>query len=93
MDCHFTGISFALILFLTARTKLNCEAFRADHDLRLLVGHTNLLDSLLLDYADTKREHEQWFNNTTKASQDASDLESDFSKSEEDESERSRLCH
>ncbi|KAJ5557901.1 hypothetical protein N7513_003487 [Penicillium frequentans] len=97
----------------TARKKLNREASRTDHDLRLLVGHANLLDSLMLDYADTKREHEQWFNKTvgaTKASQeesrhikwastlvneaeedwdseDASDLESDFSESEEDESD------
>lgn len=95
----------------TARKKLNREASREDHDLRLLVGHANLLDSLMLDYADTTREHEQWFNKTnngaTKASQeesrhiqwastvveeaeedwdseDASDLESDFSESEDE---------
>lgn len=57
----------------TVRKKLDREASRADHDLRLLVGHANLLDSLMLDYADTKREHEEWFNksvnDTTKASQ------------------------
>ncbi|KAJ5978980.1 hypothetical protein N7501_002322 [Penicillium viridicatum] len=45
----------------------------------------------MLDYSDTKREHEQWFNrsakNATKASQDVSELESDFSESEEDESD------
>ena len=95
----------------TARKKLNREASREDHDLRLLVGHANLLDSLMLDYAGTTREHEQWFNKTnngaTKAlqkesqhiqwastvveeaeedwdSEDASDLESDFSESEDE---------
>ncbi|KAI3281362.1 hypothetical protein DTO002I6_9861 [Penicillium roqueforti] len=60
----------------TVRKKLYREASRTDHDLRLLVGHANLLDSLTLEYADTKRDHEQWFNNTvngaTKASQDES---------------------
>ncbi|KAJ5186593.1 hypothetical protein N7449_011357 [Penicillium cf. viridicatum] len=57
----------------TVRKKLDREASRADHDLRLLVGHANLLDSLMLDYADTKREHEEWFNKSvndaTKVSQ------------------------
>lgn len=60
----------------TARKKLTREASRADHDLRLLVGHANLLDSLMLDLADAEREQERWFNQTvhgaTKASQDDS---------------------
>lgn len=59
----------------TARKKLTREASRADHDLRLLVGHANLLDSLVLDLADAEREQERWFNQTvsgaSKASQDA----------------------
>ncbi|KAJ5105503.1 hypothetical protein NUU61_002850 [Penicillium alfredii] len=58
----------------TARKKLTREASRADHDLRLLVGHANFLDSLMLDLADAEREQERWFNQTvsgaTKASQD-----------------------
>ncbi|KAJ5569824.1 uncharacterized protein N7459_009254 [Penicillium hispanicum] len=58
----------------TARKKLTREASRADHDLRLLVGHANLLDSLMLDLADAEREQERWFNQTvhgaSKASQD-----------------------
>ncbi|CAG8002103.1 unnamed protein product [Penicillium nalgiovense] len=60
----------------TARKKLTREASRADHDLRLLVGHANLLDSLMYDLADAEREQERWFNQTvsgaTKASASAS---------------------
>ncbi|OJK03564.1 hypothetical protein ASPACDRAFT_75135 [Aspergillus aculeatus ATCC 16872] len=48
----------------TARKKLTREASRADHDLRLLVGHANLLDSLMLELADAEREQEHWFNQT-----------------------------
>ncbi|KAJ5963659.1 uncharacterized protein N7479_003535 [Penicillium vulpinum] len=48
----------------TARKKLTREASRADHDLRLLVGHANLLDSLMYDLADAEREQERWFNQT-----------------------------
>ena len=47
-----------------ARKKLTREASRADHDLRLLVGHANLLDSLMLDLADAEQEQERWFNQT-----------------------------
>ena len=45
-----------------ARAKLSGEAGRPDHDLRLLVGHANLLDSLMLELADAEREQESWFN-------------------------------
>ncbi|KAI9375375.1 hypothetical protein BJX61DRAFT_158885 [Aspergillus egyptiacus] len=47
-----------------ARKKLTREAARPDHDLRLLVGHANLLDSLMLDLADAEQEQERWFNQT-----------------------------
>jgi len=50
----------------TARSKLGREANRADHNLRLLVGHANLLDSLMLDLADQEREQEAWFNDSVK---------------------------
>ncbi|KAF2501458.1 hypothetical protein BU16DRAFT_522429 [Lophium mytilinum] len=50
----------------SARSKLGREASRADHDLRLLVGHANLLDSLMLELADAEREQEAWFNQTVK---------------------------
>lgn len=50
----------------TARAKLSREAARADHELRLLVGHANLLDGLMLDLAEAEREQESWFNQTVK---------------------------
>ncbi|MCJ1472566.1 hypothetical protein MMC13_001215 [Lambiella insularis] len=50
----------------TARAKLSREAARADHDLRLLVGHANLLDGLMVDLAEAEREQESWFNQSVK---------------------------
>lgn len=52
----------------TARTKLGREAQRADHNLRLLVGHANLLDTLMVELADAEREQEAWFNESIKQS-------------------------
>jgi len=49
-----------------ARGKLSKEAAQADHDLRLLVGHANLLDSLMLELADAEREQERWFNQSVR---------------------------
>jgi len=46
----------------TARSKLGREASLADHNLRRLVGHANLLDSLMIELADAEREQEAWFN-------------------------------
>jgi hypothetical protein len=57
----------------TARGKLSREAAKADHDLRVLVGHANLLDGLMLDLADAKREQESWFNQTVKGAAKASE--------------------
>ncbi|KAL8720627.1 MAG: hypothetical protein Q9225_002527 [Loekoesia sp. 1 TL-2023] len=57
----------------TARGKLAKEAARADHNLRLLVGHANLLDGLMLDLADAEREQESWFNQTVKGAAKASE--------------------
>lgn len=57
----------------TARGKLSKEAAKADHDLRLLVGHANLLDGLMLDLADAEREQESWFNQTIKGVAKASE--------------------
>ncbi|KAK3933680.1 hypothetical protein QBC46DRAFT_230105, partial [Diplogelasinospora grovesii] len=45
-----------------ARAKLSSEAARSNHNLRLLVGHANLLDSLMLKLADTERQQESWFD-------------------------------
>ncbi len=50
----------------SARGKLANEASRADHNLRLLVGHANLLDSLMLDLAEAEQEQESWFNQSVK---------------------------
>lgn len=47
---------------LTARSKLGREADRADHNLRRLVGHANLLDALLIDLAVAERDQESRFN-------------------------------
>ena len=49
-----------------ARAKLSGEAARPDHNLRLLVGHANLLDSLMLELADAEREQESWFNQSVR---------------------------
>jgi hypothetical protein len=50
----------------TARGKLSYEASRSDHNLRLLVGHANLLDSLMLELAQAEQEQESWFNQSVK---------------------------
>ncbi|KAL3427045.1 hypothetical protein PVAG01_00554 [Phlyctema vagabunda] len=50
----------------TARGKLSREAARSDHNLRLLVGHANLLDSLMVELAEAEQEQEMWFNQSVK---------------------------
>ncbi len=61
-------MSVAQTYFLAhkARAKLCSEAARPDHNLRLLVGHANLLDSLMLELADAEREQESWFNQSVR---------------------------
>lgn len=80
----------------TARTKLGREAARSDHDLRVLVGHANLLDTLMIDLADAEREQEAWFNNTVsnagkseepKHIQWFDSIEEEMHEAEEDDSE------
>jgi DNA polymerase III gamma/tau subunit len=51
-----------------ARAKLSSQAARPDHNLRLLVGHANLLDTLMLELADAEREQESWFNQSVQQS-------------------------
>lgn len=51
-----------------ARAKLSREAAQPDHDLRLLVGHANLLDTLMMELADAEREQERWFNQSVASS-------------------------
>ena len=52
------------VLAHQARNKLTIEASRPAHNLRLLVGHANMLDSLMLDLADAEKEQERWFHQT-----------------------------
>lgn len=56
-----------------ARAKLSREAAQPDHDLRLLVGHANLLDSLMLELADAEREQERWFNQSVRGATKSQD--------------------
>ncbi|KIW93117.1 uncharacterized protein Z519_05722 [Cladophialophora bantiana CBS 173.52] len=74
------SITQTYFLAHSARGKLSREAARPDHDLRLLVGHANMLDSLMLDLANAEQEQERWFNNIVNGSQ----------AQEEEEEERHR---
>jgi hypothetical protein len=62
------SITQTYFLAHSARGKLSKEAARPDHDLRLLVGHANMLDSLMLDLANAEQEQERWFNNIVSGS-------------------------
>ncbi|KAL2155938.1 hypothetical protein VTH82DRAFT_680 [Thermothelomyces myriococcoides] len=70
-------MSIAQTYFLAhkARAKLSSEAARPDHNLRLLVGHANLLDSLMLELADAEREQESWFNQSVRGASNPSSEE------------------
>ncbi|KAK7430048.1 hypothetical protein QQZ08_003439 [Neonectria magnoliae] len=73
-----------------ARAKLSREAAQPDHDLRLLVGHANLLDSLMLELADAEREQERWFNQSVRGANNSKDRHvqwADSAIAEEDEAE------
>lgn len=61
-------MSIAQTYFLahTARAKLSREAQRSDHNLRLLVGHANMLDCLMLELAEAEKEQERWFNQSVR---------------------------
>merc|ERR1712029_374887 len=48
----------------SARSELGKQGLRADHNLRLLVGHANLLDSLMIELQDAERQQEAWFHST-----------------------------
>lgn len=49
-----------------AMVKLSCEAAQSDHDLRLLIGHANMLDSLMLELAETEPNQDRWFNQSVR---------------------------
>lgn len=61
------------MLATVARRQLQKEAARADHDLRLLVGHANLLDGLMLDLANAEQEQESWFNQSVSTASTAAE--------------------
>lgn len=63
------SLSQTYFIASAARTKLGKEATRPDHNLRLLVGHANLLDSLMLELRDAEREQEAWFNASVQKAQ------------------------
>jgi len=52
----------------TARGKLATAAAQSDHNLRLLVGHANLLDALTIELQDAENSQQVTFNQTTKGS-------------------------
>jgi len=60
------SLSQTYYIAASARSKLGKEACRPDHNLRLLVGHANLLDSLMLELQDAERQQEAWFNQTVR---------------------------
>jgi hypothetical protein len=63
------SISQTYLVASTARSKLGKEATRADHNLRRLVGHANLLDALMAELRDAEREQEAWFNRSVRRAQ------------------------
>ncbi|ERF69649.1 hypothetical protein EPUS_03641 [Endocarpon pusillum Z07020] len=82
------SITQTYFLAHSARGKLSKEASRADHDLRLLVGHANLLDSLMLDLASAEQEQEQWFAKSLSQSEESvEEPKADWEAEDADESE------
>ncbi|KAI9828977.1 MAG: hypothetical protein M1819_006476 [Sarea resinae] len=67
------SVSQTYFLANTARGKLSQEASRADHNLRLLVGHANLLDTLVLELADVEEEQERWLDQTVQGANKATE--------------------
>jgi len=61
------SLSQTYFIASSARGKLGKEAMKPDHNLRLLVGHANLLDSLMVELHDAEREQDAWFNQSVKS--------------------------
>lgn len=82
------SITQTYFLAHSARGKLSKEASRADHDLRLLVGHANLLDSLMVDLATAEQEQEQWFTKSVSQSEEnVEEPEADWEADEVEDSD------
>ncbi|ETN43300.1 uncharacterized protein HMPREF1541_02459 [Cyphellophora europaea CBS 101466] len=73
------SITQTYFLAHSARGKLSKEAARPDHDLRLLVGHANMLDSLMLDLSRAEMEQENWFHKTVSGAHDEEEEEEETS--------------
>jgi len=69
----------------TARGKLGKEAVKADHNLRRLVGHANLLDALMLELRDAERSQEAWFNRSVASARREEDQHMQWAESIEEE--------
>lgn len=70
-----------------ARGKLSFEASRQDHDLRLLVGHANLLDSLMVELAEAERKQERWFDEIIREEEEEEEEDDEEEEYEDEESE------
>ncbi|TGZ82275.1 hypothetical protein EX30DRAFT_221064 [Ascodesmis nigricans] len=75
-----------------ARGKLSAEASRQDHNLRLLVGHANLLDSLMIHLADAEAQQERWYTNTIQGYADEEDMGSLPTDYDSDSSDSDSEC-
>ncbi|KAI9765390.1 MAG: hypothetical protein M1839_005512 [Geoglossum umbratile] len=63
------SITQRYLLINTAQSKLSIELSRSDYRLRLLIGHANLLDSLMTGLAEA--EQMQWFNRSVSGAREA----------------------
>lgn len=79
------NITQAYFLAHKARNKLALEAAQPDHNLRLLVGHANMLDSLMLDLAKAEEEQERWYNNIVNVSPSVEEVKQEEKTPEEAE--------
>jgi len=70
-DPQKMSITQTFYLAHKARAKLSSEASRQDHNLRLLVAHANLLDTLMVHLSEAEEEQEQWFNNTVRGNEES----------------------
>ena len=66
-----------------ARGKLSYEASQQDHDLRLLVGHANLLDQLMLHLASSEHQQQQWIEDSAHQNSYIDDREEDAADEED----------
>lgn len=70
-----TSITHAYLMMRSVHGKLSEEASKAECDFRILVGHANLLDSLLMTLNDNIMENETLLDQTTETYSYDSDYE------------------